>query len=334
MTALRWFLSYLLPILIITSIAAAYFYRDQLTNNWYHTLSWPVTQINTVLQQQKLQRNTIEPELVSKTVSEPDSRKSRMTEIVTNNSNESEKRSKTADSKMTENVELKKETIENQVIGTQHPIEYFSKNRVAKDSESKTELPPKTAKIVTPETLPEKPVVAEQLVKTPQAQQHYMPYPQPRMIPPVMRPVAPGFRAPNFNPVRWPAPQPPTQFKLSKKQNTLLYQARKAFWTKDIKTAKQHYLTLIKQLPDNPEVHGELGNIFYTEQKIEKAIKHYSLAAELLIKHRHYWKLPQIMNIILRFNPDKAREIKRLMFNKNNITTQTKNINKQNNKDM
>jgi len=141
-----------------------------------------------------------------------------------------------------------------------------------------------------------------------------------------MRPSAPGFRTPHFNPVRRPAPQPPTQFKLSKKQNSLLYQARKAFWTKDFKTAKQHYLTLIKQLPDNPEVHGELGNIFYNEQKLEKAIKHYSLAAELLIKHRHYWKLPQIMNVISRFNPDKARVIRRLMFNKN--------TNKQNNKGM
>ncbi|MFV2061191.1 MAG: hypothetical protein ACC653_10960, partial [Gammaproteobacteria bacterium] len=96
--------------------------------------------------------------------------------------------------------------------------------------------------------------------------------------------------------------------------------ARKSYWTNDFKKAKKQYLTLTTQLSDNPDIQGELGNLFYRERKLESAIKHYTIAAKLLIKHRHYWKLPQIMQIVSRFNPAKAREVMTLMHSRNTLT--------------
>lgn len=298
MTAIRWFLSYLLPILLISSVAAGYFYRDQLSSDWYHTLSWPVTQINAVLEKQKMRLNIVDSSIMPTTSA-----------ITTSKTTKDSSTSKN----QAENLILPKSATERTAITPlMHPI----------IKENQKEL-------ILPKSLPQKTVPAEKLAVAPRTPHYFMPYPQQRMMPPVRQAPAaeynnPAFHRRNFNFKNRPAPKPPTKFKLTKKQQKLLYQARKAYWKKDIKNAKKHYLALTKILPNNPDVQGELGNLFYLDRKLESAIKHYALAAKLLVKHRHYWKLPQIMQIISRFNPAKAAEIAQLLHNNSKTTTTKK----------
>ncbi len=326
MTALRWFLSYLLPMLLITSIAAAYFYREKISSDWYRTLTWPVSQINAVLQKQRLALNVVNPavstELVSKANSKP-----AISTVIENTL----KNSNLSDSPAASEIKANNES--DLDIKSTKPLMHPIDSPVAINSDNKASTPlmhpvapeasaipllPKTTEIIKSKSMPQKMTPEQKLAMTPQHQQQFTPYPQQRMMPPpVMKPVTPRYYAPRFNSINRTVPKPPTHFKLNKKQLKLLYKARKAFWTNDFKTAKKHYLTLSNQLSDNPDIQGELGNLYYRERKLESAIKHYSKAAKLLIKHRHYWKLPQIMRIISRFNPAKANEVMQLMHNNN-----------------
>jgi len=308
MTALRWFLSYLLPMLLVSSLATAYFYREQLTNNWYRTLTWPVAQINAVLQQQ-IQLSIVEPAVAS-------------VAIDIDSENKSASKLKKENIIVTNTVQALDNSIE-----SQNKINFETNN----DKDSKTDP---LEKPVAPET-PKMPILpaitemveldatekksgtSEKLAVAPQGQQHYMPYPHKRMMPPVQRPLVPVFNL----------PKPATHFKLNKKHLALLHKARKAYWTRDFKTAKKQYLALIKKLPDNPDIQGELGNLFFLEHKLESAIKHYTLAAKLLVKHRHYWKLPGIMQIVSKFNPEKSIEIMHLIQNQYNAVPNNNSLN-------
>jgi len=302
MTALRWFLSYLLPMLILSSITAGYFYRDQISSDWYRTLSWPVAQINAVLQQQKLQLNTVESVQAADVKSEIEPKlKQEIVKVKPNKVNpskvvselkfldESDTVTMTSDVQAIDNINSKSET-----------------KATVIEEQAKMPILPKTTEIVTStpqltEKMPEKLAIA------PPIKQYNPTYPQQWMRPPAIRYAAPRV-----------VPKPPTQFMLNEKQQKLLYQARKAYWVKDFKKAQKLYFKLVKQLPDNPDIQGELGNLFYFDRKLESAIKHYVLAAKLLIKHRHFWKLPRIMQIVSRFNPTKTAEIMALMRNRNN----------------
>jgi hypothetical protein len=329
MTALRWFLSYLLPMLIIASIAAGYFYREQLSSDWYRTLSWPVTQINAVLQQQKLQLNVIEPAIATELTTKKST-------PVTNSSSvpsEHDTIAMTSDAQVISEIKSKMKPAINSETKDKplmHPIE-SSVNTNSKTTtplmhrvtpqQPKMPILPKTTDNIAPKSSAHNRIATDKLALAPQTQRNSMPYPQQQMTPPMLKPATPGLTPQNYNPIHRQTPKPPTQFKLNKKQLKLLHKARKAFWTHDLKNAQNDYLALTKQLSDYPDIHGELGNLFYRQRKIESAIKHYTIAAKLLIKHRHYWKLPQIMQIIARFNPAKANEVMQLMHNRNSITT-------------
>ncbi len=306
MTALRWFLSYLLPMLILSGIAVAYYYRVQLSSDWYRTLSWPVTQINTVLQHQKLQVNVIKPALSTEMLT------NKSIVVIHSNDTQSEYDSLATMSDAQESSKTKAK-ISVKATSDEKPLTHTTKSTEMtspdiKDSplitqqETKLATLPKTNDNVTSTLISKKPISVDCLVLASQSQQ--------RVKPPVMGTMAPRLVS-----------KPPTQFKLNKKQLILLYQARKAYWVNDLKNAKKHYMTLITQLSDNPDIHGELGNLFYREHKLELAIKHYAIAAKLLIKHRHYWKLTSIMQLVLRFNPEKVNEIMEVMHNQNKIST-------------
>ncbi len=329
MTALRWFLSYLIPMLILAVISASYFYRDQISSNWYHTLSWPVAQINAVLQQQKLRFNFSESTDVSSLALSTTQQKLNPT---INLSSLQDNSSQPSDTKPNQKQQGKQDadTLEQPLL---QPIELIAKNEnppTTIPSETKTltktlaSIPKADAEKTAPVKIKPKTVVAniketdkkeiEKLTNAPKTKETDKLNQQP-VIAATQNTPAPVLSKPSTNPVRRPIT--PTQFKLNNKQRKILYQARNAFWDKDLTLAKKHYLLLIKQLPDNPDIQGELGNIFYIERKTEKAIKHYSLAATSLIKQQHFWKLSGIMPFITRFNQTKADEIMRLMHNSN-----------------
>ena len=67
-------------------------------------------------------------------------------------------------------------------------------------------------------------------------------------------------------------------------QDELLLRARKAFWDKNFSGAIEDYQALIAREPNNPDMHGELGNVYYTLNDYPNASNHYYRAAELLIQ--------------------------------------------------
>ncbi len=67
-------------------------------------------------------------------------------------------------------------------------------------------------------------------------------------------------------------------------QDELLLRARRAFWDKNFNGAIEDYQALIEREPNNPDMHGELGNVYYTLNDYPNASTHYYRAAELLIQ--------------------------------------------------
>jgi len=242
MTALRWFLSYLLPMVIITIISTAYLYREKIVLDWYNTLSWPVAQINEVMQQQK---QKLDPNEITKQHSKE---KIVVTELKHDSEISDEKITNTDNSEINNNVSTAT------ILSNMKLITDIQKSEPSEPSEINTQI----------ETTNTKPTTSRK--------------------------------------------------KLTTKQHELLYLARSAFWSKDFITSKKYYLELLTQLPNNPDIQGELGNLFYANRKLESAINHYYLAAKLLVSQQRYWTLGKIMPLITRFNPTKAAEIMRLLY--------------------
>ena len=64
----------------------------------------------------------------------------------------------------------------------------------------------------------------------------------------------------------------------------LLIEARGAFWDKRFDQAIQSYQALLQQQPTNPDLFGELGNVYYAMNDYQRAAEHYFEAASLLIQ--------------------------------------------------
>ncbi|VAW99803.1 hypothetical protein MNBD_GAMMA22-2936 [hydrothermal vent metagenome] len=304
MIALRWFLSYLLPILIITGIAVSYFYRDRLTSNWYQTLSWPVSQITAALQQQKVLLINSEPKYevnVTSTVQEKSNLDKKL--IV-----QAEKTVIIPDVKL-KKITTKKSSENNNIVFCKHhmqPIPCINKTSV---DDTNLSILSSDVKALMDYKLKQKSSDNEVLAKTKKSE-----FKEKSNATKALATTS-SHKQTDTSTITLSTSdlRGKTDLILSKQQHSILYQARKAYWGRNISQAKKHYLILAQQISDNPDIHGELGNIFYNGGEVELAIKHYSLAAKLLIKQRYYWKLSRIMPIIAKFNPSKATNIMQLM---------------------
>ncbi len=90
---------------------------------------------------------------------------------------------------------------------------------------------------------------------------------------------------------------------------TLLIEARNAFWARDLDKAIETYNSLASSQPDNPDLWGELGNVYMAANKPEGAVEAYARAAEILIEKGNLQQIGKLIQIIGRFDQDKARAL-------------------------
>ena len=92
----------------------------------------------------------------------------------------------------------------------------------------------------------------------------------------------------------------------------LLAQARRAYWQGDKIAAETAYLAIVQQAPDNADILGELGNLYYGQRKYAAAANYYFLAGKQLIKDG---KTPQVMaliGVLQSIAPARAAELRTL----------------------
>jgi len=88
-----------------------------------------------------------------------------------------------------------------------------------------------------------------------------------------------------------------------------LADARKAFWDKDVDSAKKIYKELIEAKPENPNLLGEYGNLMVQSQQFEEAVDTYERAANLLIDQKRYREVQPLVRFIGNFDRPRAERI-------------------------
>ena len=92
--------------------------------------------------------------------------------------------------------------------------------------------------------------------------------------------------------------------------NELWTKARKAYGQGDMEAAVQHYLALIKQESDNPDVFGELGNVYYSAGRFQQAGQAYYEAAIRLNELGRTDQVQYLVRVIEGLDPDSAAKLK------------------------
>lgn len=94
----------------------------------------------------------------------------------------------------------------------------------------------------------------------------------------------------------------------------LWLQARAAYGRGDLASATQHYLALSEQESDNPDVYGELGNVYYARGNFPEAGEAYYEAAIRLMELGQMGQMQYLVRVIEGLSPDSAAKLKqRLM---------------------
>lgn len=87
-------------------------------------------------------------------------------------------------------------------------------------------------------------------------------------------------------------------------QRQALAQARRAFWDQDNATALSRYRSLIAARPDDPDLHGEYGNVLFAEGKTKAALEQYEKAARGLLHRHRYAEFDRLARIMTSIDPD------------------------------
>lgn len=89
-----------------------------------------------------------------------------------------------------------------------------------------------------------------------------------------------------------------------------LAEARQAYWTGDQAKAEQIYRALAEETPDNPDIHGELGNILYGQGRYQEAADSYLAAGKLLAGRGNSDQVQQIIGVLRSIAPQKAAALR------------------------
>ena len=85
--------------------------------------------------------------------------------------------------------------------------------------------------------------------------------------------------------------------------------AREAYWLRDYEGAENHYRLLIQLEPDNPDWHGELGNMYFAQGQWEQAAAAYYEAGVRLMNDGMVVQARQMVNVIRGLNGAEADDL-------------------------
>lgn len=91
---------------------------------------------------------------------------------------------------------------------------------------------------------------------------------------------------------------------------TLLDRARRAYWVGDLPAAVQAYQALLDRDPADPDVWGELGNVYYAQGRWSEAGEAYYEAARRLQARGDARQLGYLLRLIEGLAPEKAAKLR------------------------
>ncbi len=92
---------------------------------------------------------------------------------------------------------------------------------------------------------------------------------------------------------------------------TKINQARESFWSGDYARAIQWYRELIRQRDADPDLYGELGNVYYAQGQWSEAAEAYYQAAERLLRRGQISRATYLKRVIRGLDPEKAKQLDR-----------------------
>lgn len=95
-----------------------------------------------------------------------------------------------------------------------------------------------------------------------------------------------------------PPPAPPM---------TLLDQARAALFNGDLAYAEQSYRSLLTTM-DDPDLHGELGNVYFAQQHWQAAAQEYALAVDGLGAQGRFAQAQYVLGFLMQIDPDVGQQ--------------------------
>ena len=96
-------------------------------------------------------------------------------------------------------------------------------------------------------------------------------------------------------------------------ERDLLINARNAFNHGKIAQSEKFYIELTQLDNDNPDIFGELGNVYYSQGKWDEAGQAYYEAAVRLIEVRNYNQVAYLQRVIKGLNTEHAEKLSQLM---------------------
>lgn len=85
--------------------------------------------------------------------------------------------------------------------------------------------------------------------------------------------------------------------------------ARKAYWQQDLERSEQFYLTLRESSPNDPDIAGELGNLYYARGDLQKAVETYYETGLLLRDANRIQEARMLANEIHRLDSAMASKL-------------------------
>ena len=92
--------------------------------------------------------------------------------------------------------------------------------------------------------------------------------------------------------------------------------ARQYYWQHNYHAAIDVYQQLIKQDNKNPDYHGELGNIYLSQNKPQLAANEYVITAKILADNGALFRVQQLLGVLYSINTQKAEEVRNYLKNK------------------
>lgn len=98
--------------------------------------------------------------------------------------------------------------------------------------------------------------------------------------------------------------------------NITISAARKQYWDGDYDAALNIYQQLTKIEPNNPDVWGEMGNIFFSQKNLSKMIDAYQQTILLLDAENRKQEAANLLKVVRRANKQRAASIEKILWNR------------------
>jgi len=91
---------------------------------------------------------------------------------------------------------------------------------------------------------------------------------------------------------------------------TRLTEARQAYWNRDMAGAEARYKGLLNDAPDNADIKGELGNLYFAQRRMNEAADMYHQAGLQLIKDGNPQQVMSLIGVLQPIAADKASDLR------------------------